>query len=169
MEKLELIVDENTSLFLYQEEDAQELFELVDSNRNYFKQWLPWLSYNTKVEDTHQFILEGNANYKKRVSLNLGIKYQDKIVGSVSFNTINLIHKNDCIGIILNLLKNNIWNVYLNAVFPKHSTKKNYYTNYCKHHNLPLPIFNTSEISKGKIIDSYKLAQLLNYTFKETP
>ncbi|MGB0887756.1 MAG: GNAT family N-acetyltransferase [Vicingaceae bacterium] len=101
MEKLELIVDENTSLFLYQEEDAQELFELVDSNRNYFKQWLPWLSYNTKVEDTHQFILEGNANYKKRVSLNLGIKYQDKIVGSVSFNTINLIHKNAEIGYML--------------------------------------------------------------------
>jgi nucleoside-diphosphate-sugar epimerase len=82
---------------------------------------------------------------------------------------INLIRKNDCMGIILNLIKNNIWNVSLNAVFPKHSTKKNYYTNYCKAHGLPLPIFNTSENSKGKIIDSYKLVQLLNYTFKKTP
>lgn len=82
---------------------------------------------------------------------------------------INLIHKTDSIGIILNILENNIWNVSFNAVFPKHSTKKNYYTNYCKAHQLPLPIFNTSGISKGKLIDSSKLMQCLNYTFKETP
>lgn len=101
MKNLELIVDKNTSLFLYQEKDAKELFELVDSNRSYFSEWLPWLSYNTKVEDTQQFILDCIANYKNGISLNLGIDYQGKIVGSVSFNTINITHKNAEIGYML--------------------------------------------------------------------
>jgi len=101
MKNFELIIDENISLFLYQEKDAKELFELVDSNRSYFKKWLPWLNYNTKIEDTQQFILESKVNYEKGLSLNLGINYQDKIVGSVSFNTINTTHKNAEIGYML--------------------------------------------------------------------
>ena len=101
MENLELIVDENTSLSLYQEKDAKELFTLINSNHTHFKEWLPWLDYNTKVEDTQKFILECNANYKKGVNLTLGIHYEGKIVGSVSFNTISPIHKKAEIGYML--------------------------------------------------------------------
>lgn len=101
MESFQIRVDEHTVLFLYQEEDAKELFGLVDSNRSYFGEWLPWLAYNTKIEDTRKFILECKTNYKNGVSLNLGIQYHDKIVGSVSFNTINLTHRNAEIGYML--------------------------------------------------------------------
>lgn len=82
---------------------------------------------------------------------------------------INLIHKLDCIEIIKLIFQNTVWNVTLNASYPKHSIKRFYYSNYCKEYNLPLPIFNSSEKSKGKIIDSANLVQLLNYTFKQAP
>lgn len=82
---------------------------------------------------------------------------------------INLIHKKDCIEIISRLIKNDIWNVTLNASYPTHPTKKEYYTQYCKKHNLKLPQFKISENSRGKTIDSSKLVQLLNYTFKQVP
>ncbi len=82
---------------------------------------------------------------------------------------INLIHKEDIIGIISALLKLKISDIALNAVYPKHPKKHEYYTSYCKQHNLPLPIFDFSEISKGKKIDSSQLEQLLNYTFKKAP
>lgn len=101
MESFQIRIDGQTVLFLYQEENAAELFGLVDSNRSYFGEWLPWLAYNTKIEDTRKFILECKANYKNRISLNLGIQYEGKIVGSVSFNTINLPHKNAEIGYML--------------------------------------------------------------------
>ena len=78
---------------------------------------------------------------------------------------INLIHRIDCIAIISELIKNNFWNVTLNAVFPHHPTKQTYYCSYCKTHQLKLPEFNTSQKSKGKLIDSSKLVQLLNYSF----
>lgn len=82
---------------------------------------------------------------------------------------INLIHREDCVAIISKLITNNIWNVTLNAAYPIHPTKKEYYTDYCKTHNLKLPEFKISKNSRGKIIDSSKLVQLLNYTFKQTP
>ncbi|WP_179021557.1 NAD(P)H-binding protein [Winogradskyella forsetii] len=82
---------------------------------------------------------------------------------------INLIHKTDCIHIILAILEKDLWNLSVNAVYPKHITKETYYTNYCKQENILPPNYNSSEESKGKIIDSSKLVQLLNYTFKAEP
>ena len=82
---------------------------------------------------------------------------------------INLIHKVDCIDIITTILKNELWNVTLNAVYPLHPNKKTYYSNYCKQHQLLRPEFDSRTKSKGKIVNSSKLVQLLNYTFKHAP
>lgn len=79
---------------------------------------------------------------------------------------VNLIHKQDCINIISIILKDNIWNTVFNAVYPEHPTKKDYYTKYCQQHQLGIPIFDETKKSKGKIIESKKLEQLLNYSFK---
>lgn len=82
---------------------------------------------------------------------------------------INLIHKTDCISIIKTILDKNIWNVTLNAAYPNHPNKDTYYSNCCKQENLPLPTFNYSEKSIGKIIDSSRLVQLLKYSFRVEP
>lgn len=79
---------------------------------------------------------------------------------------VNLIHKEDCISIILKLIKHNFWNDTFNASFPQHPTKEEYYTTYCKNRNLELPEFDETKPSKGKIIDTSKLAQLLKYEYK---
>ncbi len=80
---------------------------------------------------------------------------------------VNLIHKNDCIEIISKVIKTNRWNICLNASFPDHPTKKDYYSAYCELHDLTLPVFNSDKKSEGKIIDSSKLEQLLNFTFQQ--
>ncbi|NRD22348.1 NAD(P)H-binding protein [Winogradskyella litoriviva] len=82
---------------------------------------------------------------------------------------INLIHKKDCVAIIKTIIKNNLWNLVLNAVFPKHIDKETYYKEDCKLKNLPPPNYNYTEESKGKIIESTTLVQLLNYTFTAVP
>ena len=79
---------------------------------------------------------------------------------------VNLIHKEDCIHIISELIENNIWNTVFNASNPLHPSKKDYYTSYCKTNELPLPHFDIETKSAGKLIDASKLAQLLNYSFK---
>lgn len=78
---------------------------------------------------------------------------------------VNLIHRDDCINIIISVVKRHIWDLVINASTPTHPTKKDYYTSICEKLQIPIPQFDTTTISKGKIIDSSKLVQLLDYKF----
>jgi nucleoside-diphosphate-sugar epimerase len=80
---------------------------------------------------------------------------------------INLIHQEDCIGIICEILnqdKND--NIIFNTVAPQHPTRKAYYTQKAIENDLPLPIFYDSKESFGKLINSEKVLEFLNYKFK---
>lgn len=78
---------------------------------------------------------------------------------------INLIHQEDCIGIILKIINSNCWGETFNAVAPFHPSRELYYTQKAKDYNLELPIFVTSKLSVGKTILSDKLEKVLNYQF----
>lgn len=79
---------------------------------------------------------------------------------------VNLTHQKDAISSIIHIIENKAWNDLFNVVTPSHPTRKIYYIEQCKQRNLPLPEFDESETSKGKLIDSSKLVQLLDFTFK---
>ena len=80
---------------------------------------------------------------------------------------VNLIHLDDCIGIIQKIITENAWNTRFNAVAPNHPTRKVYYTQKALEQNLVPPTFNHSIPSIGKTIVSYKLIDQLNYTFTQ--
>jgi nucleoside-diphosphate-sugar epimerase len=77
---------------------------------------------------------------------------------------INLIHLDDCIGIITAIIEQNCWNEKLNASAPFHPTRKEYYTSKAQELGLDLPHFQENNAS-GKVIDSSKLIKVLNYHF----
>ena len=79
---------------------------------------------------------------------------------------VNLIHRDDCISIIVSILQQHLWNVVFNASTTTHPSKKAYYTSVCNTLGIPLPEFNNPAVSKGKIIDSKTLIQLLDYNFE---
>ena len=83
---------------------------------------------------------------------------------------INLIHQEDCIGILLKIIchteLDEVWNEVFNAVAPFHPTRKEYYTQIAMKRNLPLPEFDESKPSFGKTISSNKVETILNYPFK---
>ena len=107
---------------------------------------------------------------------------------------INLIHQEDCIGIIVEMLRyiqlkkglrqaqsdksnKHEYNPYsynkqltenvFNAVAPQHPTRKEYYQKKAEISNLPFPIFAKNKESKGKIISSTKIETILNYRFNK--
>lgn len=85
---------------------------------------------------------------------------------------INMIHQEDCIGVICEMLKqaqsdNLVTNSIFNAVAPQHPTRKDYYTKKALELNLPLPTFAKNLESKGKIISSEKLEKILRYSFQK--
>ena len=123
-------------------------------------------------------LLQNNPNFKTTILRFGGLFATDRhpatyLSGKTDIKNpdapINLIHRADCIQIIASIIKNNHWNLVLNASYPKHTNKKAYYSNYCEQHNILVPKFNSTIKSKGKIVDSSKLVQLLNYTFKQVP
>lgn len=93
---------------------------------------------------------------------------------------INFIHQEDCIGIIVEMLKQHLdklsvtekhdklWNETYNAVAPNHPTRAAYYTQKAIELHLPKPEFNEKEPSVGKIVSNEKLEEALKYTFKVT-
>ena len=122
-------------------------------------------------------LLRNNSNFQTTIIRFGGLIGEDRnIVKMLTGKTnvanpeapINLIHQEDCIGIISEILKQNCWNETFNAVAPNHPTRKNYYSKKAKQLHLIAPIFNENETNFGKIVSSEKLENVLGYTFKKT-
>lgn len=79
---------------------------------------------------------------------------------------VNLINQEDCIKIILQIIKKDVWNITLNAAYPEHPTKEDYYTRAAKEQNLKPPEFDQTGFSKGKKISSVRLKEVLGFEFK---
>ncbi|MDQ2177906.1 hypothetical protein [Marinifilum sp. D714] len=77
---------------------------------------------------------------------------------------VNLIHRDDCIGIIQHVIKNEIWGEVINACCPIHPTRKEFYKIAAQKDGFDLPEFVDGK-ENYKIINCDKLKQL-GYSFK---
>lgn len=81
------------------------------------------------------------------------------------FAPVNLIHRDDCIGIIKKILDKNIWGEAFNCCADTHPTKKEFYTEAAKSIGLELPTFERSDKEGYKIINNRKTREVLDYNF----
>ncbi|MBO9582854.1 MAG: NAD-dependent epimerase/dehydratase family protein [Flavobacterium sp.] len=79
---------------------------------------------------------------------------------------INLIHLNDCIGIIEEIVNQSKWNDIFNAVAPFHPTREAFYSQKAIKMNLPEPKFSSEKSNLKKVISSEKIETILNYKFR---
>lgn len=130
-------------------------------------------------------ILLNNSNFKTTILRFGGLIGEDRhpikfLAGKTNLENpnapINLIHQEDCIGIILEILRtpevsgqndNLEWNETFNAVAPFHPSRQEYYTQKALEFNLALPEFNLESPTFGKTISSDKVETVLEYTFKK--
>lgn len=77
---------------------------------------------------------------------------------------VNLIHLDDCIGIIQSILNQQHFGQTYHAAAPSHPSRSEFYTQASQVAGLPLPGF-IDELNEWKIIDPGKLARDLNYQF----
>ena len=146
-----------------------------DSNKTVFETTIPVPEgENGKQLFASETLLKENKNFKTTVIRFGGLIGKDRhpvtfLAGRNNLENpnapINLIHQDDCIGIILKILKIDFWNETLNAVAPFHPTREEYYTKKAKEFNLEPPIFNHSKPSIGKTIVSDLLENVLKYHF----
>jgi len=79
---------------------------------------------------------------------------------------INLIHLDDCIGIILSIIKKNIWGKVFLGVSPYHPNRKEFYNNQCKALGLKEIYFSKINMGLGKKINDQNISTELGYEFK---
>lgn len=84
-----LTVDKEIKLALLSHQFAPLFFEIVSRERAYLSQWLPWPVHADSEAFFLSFIQRSLHDYADGKSLVLAIIYQDKLVGTVSFNAIN--------------------------------------------------------------------------------
>ncbi len=93
-----LQVDDKIALKLPSFKDAEELFAVVDRNRNYLRQYLPWVDHNVSVNNTKAFIKECRKQFKNSSGFSLCIFYQGKIVGTIGLHYIDKVNRKTEIG-----------------------------------------------------------------------
>ncbi len=80
-------------------------------------------------------------------------------------SNVNLIHRDDCIEIISQIVKQEVWGEVFNCCADTHPTKREYYTQAAKTIGLPAPDFQNSDPKSLKIISNQKVKRFLNYEF----
>ncbi len=78
---------------------------------------------------------------------------------------INLVHLDDCIGIIKTVLSNNYWDDTFNACSDAHPIKKDFYTKATALLKLEPPVF-TDKPAPFKIVDNTKSKVVLGYEYQ---
>lgn len=69
---------------------APSLFVLTDRNRNYLRQWLPWVDATIHEDDTAEFINEQQRLFRERKVLQAAIEYETEIVGVIGYHEFDL-------------------------------------------------------------------------------
>lgn len=90
-----IIVDENISLKFLQDTSPKALFELIDSNREHFGEFLNWVPFIKTLEDEEKFIEKIKHD---ETSVGFSVFYKEKLVASAGLVEINKINKNAQMG-----------------------------------------------------------------------
>ncbi len=76
-------LEKNIKIEILKEQYSEELFALVDGNRNHLKKWLTWLDDSKTVESSRNFIALGLKRLSQNKGFESGVWFENKIAGVV--------------------------------------------------------------------------------------
>ena len=85
---------------------------------------------------------------------------------SGAFNPVNMIHLEDCIGIIETIISKNIWGETMNVCAPSSETRQSFYDQAAKELGIKPPAFS-DQPAPYKKVNVDKLIRLTGYQFKD--
>jgi ribosomal-protein-serine acetyltransferase len=83
------MVDESLELRQTMPEEAEEMFAVVDADREYLREWLPWLDNTNSPDDETVFINGLLEEYRKGEGVNYAIRLDGRFIGGMSLNWID--------------------------------------------------------------------------------
>ena len=85
-------------LKLFEPRDAGEVFAVVERNRAYLREWLPWVDVTKSAADTRQFILKVEEQFEGGRGPQCGIWIDGAFAGSFGCHPIDWLNRNCSIG-----------------------------------------------------------------------
>ncbi len=95
---LQMPLDEKTRLHLLSEADALPLFRLVQIDRAYLREWMPWLDGTRSVDDMLAFVRSRRIWHLNNEGADYSILYQGRVAGSIGFHQIDWANRKVAIG-----------------------------------------------------------------------
>ena len=86
---MKISVDEIISLEILEGIHAESLLNLVNANRNYLKQWLPWVDYMVTLENSKNYISDCKRRATEKTDFSFAIIINKNIVGRIGLHHIN--------------------------------------------------------------------------------
>lgn len=75
---------------------------------------------------------------------------------------VNLLHLEDAVNITEIMINENHHGKLFEVVCGEHPTREEYYTKYCRDHQLPVPEFNPDDQSSKPVVDNSEIAKIYN-------
>ena len=91
-------IDDDTELRILVERDARELHELVHSNLDYLREWLPWPDPSRTVDDTREFIRASTRRNESDDGFIAGTWHRGRLAGVISYHGIDRPDQSTSIG-----------------------------------------------------------------------
>lgn len=89
------LIDGDITLKQFTLADVEKLFQRIDKNREYLREWLPWVDDTKTVKDSKAFI---QSTLENKNALHCGIWYKGELVGAIGFHYIHPTNKKAEIG-----------------------------------------------------------------------
>ncbi len=80
-------------LKLVEERHALEVYSVIDANRKYLRQWLPWVDATTSAAETLEWIRKSLRQYAKNRGFHAGIWHEDAFVGVIGCQPISWLNR----------------------------------------------------------------------------
>ena len=94
-------INERLKLKILEEREAGQLFKLVDSNRKYLAEFLPFVEHTKRVEDSKHFIHSALQQFIDGNGFHCGIWSDKKLIGVIGLHYLDLVNKRTSIGYYL--------------------------------------------------------------------
>jgi ribosomal-protein-serine acetyltransferase len=86
---MKIQVDENISLEFLEEIHAESLFNVVYSNRDYLREWLPWVDNMQTVANFSQYISDSKRRVADKTDFGFAIIIEKNIIGRIGIHHIS--------------------------------------------------------------------------------
>ncbi|RXE49288.1 GNAT family N-acetyltransferase [Chromohalobacter israelensis] len=94
----ELLISEAIELQLLDKKHVDELFQLVDTNREHLREWLPWINANTSPTDTESFVSSAISQHESGKGPQYAVFYEATMCGVCGFHPFDVTNKIGGIG-----------------------------------------------------------------------